>query len=63
MLAKNYSTYQSTSAKENCIKDKEFLIEGIKGVNEALDSNLEVILIVIEGSRRDEKEFIDLIKS
>lgn len=43
-------------------EDQEFLIEGIKGVNEALDSEVEVILLVIEGSLRDEKEFADLIK-
>lgn len=48
--------------KKTRTEDQEFLIEGIKGVNEALASNLEVVLIVIEGNRRDEKEFIDLIK-
>jgi len=63
MLAKKIIQHiNQLQQKKIRIKDKEFLIEGIKGVNEALDSNLEVILIVIEGSRRDEKEFIDLIK-
>ena len=43
-------------------EDKEFLIEGIKGVQEALNSSLEVVLMIVEGNRRDEKEFADLIK-
>lgn len=40
---------------------QEFVIEGVKGVEEALKSDIEVILIVIEGSLRDEKEFVELI--
>ena len=48
--------------KKTRTEDQEFLIEGIKGVNEALASDLEVVLIVIEGNCRDEKEFADLIK-
>ena len=43
-------------------EDREFLIEGVKGVSEALNSTLEVILLVIEGNRRDEPEFLNLIK-
>lgn len=42
---------------------QEFIVEGIKGVGEALKENAEVILIVIEGKRRDEKEFAALIKT
>lgn len=48
--------------KKTRTEDREFLIEGIKGVNEALDSEAEIILLVVEGSLRDEKEFADLIK-
>lgn len=48
--------------KKTRIEDREFLIEGVKGVSEALNSTLEVILLVVEGNRRDEPEFINLIK-
>ncbi len=40
---------------------QEFVIEGVKGVTEALQSDTEVILLVIEGSQRDKKEFVELI--
>ncbi|HBU06474.1 MAG TPA: RNA methyltransferase [Candidatus Magasanikbacteria bacterium] len=40
----------------------EFIIEGVKGVGEALESDLEVLLLVVEGNRRDEKDLADLIK-
>jgi len=40
----------------------EFLIEGIKGVEEAINSGAKVILIIIEGTRRDEKSMDKLIQ-
>jgi len=40
----------------------EFMVEGIKGVTEALESEAEVVLIIIEGSKRDETEFAEIIK-
>lgn len=40
----------------------EFLIEGIKGVFEALEAKADIALLVIEGKRRDEKEFAEIIK-
>lgn len=48
--------------KKTRTEDREFLVEGIKGVNEALESEAEIILLVVEGSLRDEKEFADLIR-
>lgn len=42
---------------------QEFIVEGAKGVAEALKEDAEVILIVIEGIRRDEKELAVLIKT
>jgi len=39
----------------------EFLIEGVKGVGEALNSNSKISLILIEGKRRDEKGVEELI--
>lgn len=39
---------------------KEFVVEGIKGVKEALD-NAEVILIIIDGKLREEPEFLEII--
>lgn len=42
---------------------KEFIVEGLKGVGEALTEDAEVVLIIIEGKRRDEKEFAALIKT
>ncbi|HAO52589.1 TPA: hypothetical protein DCQ85_03955, partial [Candidatus Magasanikbacteria bacterium] len=39
----------------------EFVVEGIKGVVDALDSQMEVILIVVDGKLRDEKEFKNII--
>lgn len=40
----------------------EFLVEGIKGVGEALKSKHEVSLLLVEGKRRDEIAIADLIK-
>lgn len=40
---------------------QEFVVEGVKGVEEAINSDVEVILLVVEGSQRDEKEFAELI--
>lgn len=40
----------------------EFLVEGFKGVEEALDSDFEVVLVIIEGNKRDEPEMKDIIK-
>jgi len=37
-------------------EEKEFVVEGIKGVMDALDSEMEVILVVVDGKLRDEKE-------
>jgi len=39
----------------------EFLIEGIKGVEEAINSGAKVVLVVVEGNRRDEKSMDKLI--
>lgn len=39
----------------------EFVVEGLKGVEEALHYG-EVVLILIEGNRRDEPEFVGMIK-
>lgn len=41
---------------------KEFVIEGVKGVEEAIKSNAEVILVIIEGNRREEKNFEKILK-
>ena len=40
----------------------EFLIEGIKGVEEAINSGAKVVLVVVEGNRRDEKAMDKLIR-
>ncbi|MBU2542103.1 RNA methyltransferase [Patescibacteria group bacterium] len=40
----------------------EFLVEGFKGVEEALNSDWEVVLIVVEGNKRDEPEMKEIIK-
>jgi RNA methyltransferase, TrmH family len=37
---------------------KEFLVEGVKGVEEALKSSYDVLAVVVEGSRRDEPDFV-----
>ncbi len=39
---------------------REFLVEGVKGVHEAID-NANVLVMVVEGSRRDEKQLQSLI--
>jgi RNA methyltransferase, TrmH family len=43
-------------------EEREFIIEGIKGVQEALNSEMQVLLLVIEGNRRDEEDLAELIK-
>lgn len=40
---------------------KEFFVEGIKGVEEALSEKVEIILIIIQGDRREEPEFAKII--
>ncbi|MBT7754863.1 MAG: RNA methyltransferase [Candidatus Magasanikbacteria bacterium] len=39
----------------------EFIIEGVKGVEEALNSDLEIEAVVVEGSRREEKDISRVI--
>lgn len=48
--------------KKNRKEELEFVVEGLKGVNDALTSAMEVILVVIDGKLRDEKDFVDIIK-
>lgn len=40
----------------------EFLVEGIKGVKEALLSKAVISLMIIAGKQRDEPDFLELIK-
>ena len=42
-------------------EEKEFVVEGIKGVMDALNSEMEVILVIVDGKLRDEKEFEKII--
>ncbi len=42
-------------------EEEEFIIEGIKGVDEALNASAEVVLLVIEGNRRDEPDIQSLV--
>lgn len=39
----------------------EFLVEGIKGIQEALRSSYEVVALVIDGKKRDEQDIQSLI--
>jgi len=41
---------------------EEFFVEGVKGVEEALNSEFDVVALVVEGSRRDDEPFASLIK-
>lgn len=43
-------------------EEKEFIVEGIKGVLDALNSQMEVILIIVDGKLRDEIEFKNIIE-
>ncbi len=43
-------------------ENKEFVVDGLKGVSEALSSDLEVLMLLVEGSRRDEENFAELIR-
>lgn len=40
----------------------QFLVEGVKGVTEALNSNTPVVSVIIEGKKRDDASFADIIK-
>ncbi|HAT03154.1 MAG TPA: hypothetical protein DCS29_00035 [Candidatus Magasanikbacteria bacterium] len=40
----------------------EFIIEGVKGVDEAIKSDDEIILLIVEGGRRDEEEIRGIIE-
>lgn len=41
---------------------KEFIVEGVKGVKEAILADAEIILIIIDGKLRDDEEFAELAK-
>jgi len=41
---------------------KEFVVEGVKGVTEAVKSDAEVILVIMEGNRRDDREMIEILR-
>mgnify|MGYP001605532767 CR=1 FL=1 len=41
---------------------KEFVVEGVKGVTEALKSDAEVILVIMEGNRRDDMEMKEILR-
>lgn len=59
----NYIKHISKLKQKKFRKESgEFLVEGIKGVKEALDSGADISLIIIEGNRRDEDGIKDLIK-
>ncbi|MBT3538642.1 RNA methyltransferase [Candidatus Parcubacteria bacterium] len=40
---------------------EEFIVEGVKGVEEGLNSDADVALLVVEGNRRDENDIAELI--
>lgn len=40
---------------------EEFTVEGVKGVKEALSSEMEVVLIIIDGKLREEPEMVEII--
>lgn len=63
MLAKSIIKHIRELQQKKYRKElKEFVVEGVKGVGEALLSKAEVILVILQGDLRDEKEFSDLIK-
>jgi len=62
MLAKNVSKHLNKLQQKKYRREyKEFVVEGVKGVDEALASANEVLTLVVEGKRRDEPEFKTLI--
>src|SRR3989339_870748 len=42
---------------------RELVVEGVKGVTEAVKSDAEVILVIMEGNRRDDKEMKGILRS
>ncbi len=40
----------------------EFLVEGVKGVDELIGSDLDIIAIIIEGNRRDQDDIAQIIQ-
>ncbi len=41
---------------------KEMVVEGVKGVTEAVKSEAEVILVIMEGNRRDDTEMKEILR-
>src|SRR3989339_2060411 len=41
---------------------KELVVEGVKGVTEAVKSDAEVILVIMEGNRRDDREMKEILR-
>jgi len=39
----------------------EFLIEGVKGVAEAIDTDAEIIAIIIDGKKRDDEKILEIV--
>ncbi|PLX28500.1 hypothetical protein C0581_02005 [Candidatus Parcubacteria bacterium] len=62
MLQKKIAKHLKQLGQKKFRKEfEEFVVEGIKGVGEALKSDAEVVLLVVEGNRRDEDEIAKLI--
>jgi len=63
MLSKNITKHINQLKQKKFRKEfGEFLVEGLKGVDQALNSDWEVILVVVEGNKRDEPEMKQIIK-
>jgi TrmH family RNA methyltransferase len=62
MQSKTLKQIKNLQQKKYRYEFREFFVEGIKSVKEAL-AFPNVLSIVIEGSRRDEKEFAEIIKT
>jgi TrmH family RNA methyltransferase len=64
MLTKSIIKHLKQLSQKKFRKEfQEFTVEGIKGVSEALNSDADVILVIVEGNKRDEKEMSNIIKS
>jgi len=63
MLHKNIKKHITQLQQKKYRREfQEYIVEGVKGVVDALNADVEVVMVVVEGSRREEDEFAHIIK-
>ena len=64
MLHKKITSHISQLQQKKYRKESgEFIVDGIKGVHEALLADAEILIIIVEGNRREEEDIKRIIEN